>query len=123
MKNLLNYLDQLFEKESLAKAPELILMGYSQGVSVLCRWVALRGVTCDRIILYAGRVPEELGIADFQHLPPGAAVEVFEGDSDPFLPQETQPERVERLAELFGNRLQLHQYPGGHELRQGLLKP
>ena len=123
MKNLLSYLDQLYETESLAKAPELVLMGYSQGVSVLCRWVALSGIACDRMVLYAGRVPEELNSGDFQHLPPEAKVEVLEGDSDPFLPAEDLQERKKRLTELFGSRLKFRQYKGGHELRKELLKP
>jgi predicted esterase len=123
MKNLLNYLEQLYKIESLSKAPELILMGYSQGVSVLCRWVALSGIACDRMVLYAGRVPEELCGEDFRHLPPEVRVEVLEGDSDPFLPTKDRPEREKRLAELFGSRLQLRQYKGGHELRNELIEP
>lgn len=123
MKNLLNYLEQLYKKESLERAPELVMMGYSQGVSVLCRWVALQRKTCDRMILYAGRVPEELGAEDFQHLPAATTVEVLEGDSDPFLPLKDRPEREKRLTGLFGSRLQLHPYQGGHELIKELLVP
>ena len=123
MKNLIRYLGQLYKAESLEKAPELVLMGYSQGVSVLCRWVALSGVTCDRMILFAGRVPEELRRKDFQHLPPEATVEVLEGDSDPFLPAEGLPERKKRLSELFESRLQFRQYEGGHELSNNLIGP
>ncbi len=122
MENLLNYLEALFQKESLEKAPELVLMGYSQGVSVLCRWVALRRKSCDRMILYAGRVPEELGPEYFRHLPDGTAVEVLEGDADPFLPSKDLKKREIRLKELFGNLLQLKQYKGGHELDNKLLK-
>ncbi|MDX1333557.1 MAG: esterase [Robiginitalea sp.] len=123
MENLLNYLEELYKKESLENAPELVLMGYSQGVSVLCRWVAHRRKTCDRMILYAGRVPEELGAEDFRHLPAASRVEVLEGDSDPFLPPEGIHERKGRLTELFGSRLVFQQYRGGHELRKDLLKP
>lgn len=123
MRNLLNYLEQLYKAEALEKAPELVLMGYSQGVSVLCRWVSLHRKTCDRMILYAGRVPEELGPADFQHLPSGTPVEVFEGESDPFLPSKDLKERQVRLRALFGDRLQLRRYKGGHELQKELLKP
>ena len=98
-------------------------MGYYQCVSVLCRWVALHRKSCDRIILYAGRVPQELGAADFRHLSPATTVEVMEGDSDPFLPIKDRPEREKRLKELFGSRLQLQPYPGGHELLKKRLKP
>lgn len=121
MENLLNYLEELFRRESLEKAPQLVFMGYSQGVSILCRWVAFRKISCDRIILYAGRVPAELGPEDFRHLPQDTAVEVMEGDTDPFLPAKDLKEREIRLTELFGDRLDLRQYKGGHELDQELL--
>ena len=123
MQNLLNYLGELFLRESLDKAPQLVLMGYSQGVSVLCRWVALRKKNCHRIILYAGRVPEELGADGFTHLAEGTIVEVLEGDSDPFLPSKELHKREKRLTELFGDRLQLNRYKGGHELDKNYLKP
>ncbi len=116
MQNLLNYLQALYRKEHLEAAPELVLMGYSQGVSVLCRWLALDKITCNRVVLYAGRVPEELGPEDFLHLPPETAVEVHEGDSDAFLPLSERPAREARLRELFGDRLKLLSYPGGHDL-------
>ena len=123
MENLLNYLEELYKKEALDRAPELVLMGYSQGVSVLCRWIAFHRIACDRIILYAGRVPEELGAEDFQHLPNGATVEVMEGDADPYLPISERPERERRLHDLFGGRLQMRPYQGGHEFLKELLKP
>ncbi len=122
MENLLNYLEELYRLEALDKVPELVLMGYSQGVSVVCRWLALKKRTCHRLILYAGRVPGELGPEDFRHLSPNTVVEVFEGDSDAYLSDDDLPVRKERLTDLFGGRLRFIRYKGGHELKKELLK-
>jgi predicted esterase len=117
MANLLNYLDALSRAESLETAPNLILMGYSQGVSVLCRWVAQRKVRCSRLILYAGKVPLELTPADFSHLGPETPVEAFVGRSDPFL-EADRTEVYARLESLFPRQLHLREYDGGHELHR-----
>ncbi len=122
MENLLAYLEALWSRESLDQAPGLVLMGYSQGVSVLCRWVALRKKVPGRIILYGGRVPEGLSRADFGHLPQDTPVEVFEGDADLYLPGSARQERYQHLEECFGHRLKMQVYEGGHELRPELIK-
>ena len=118
MDNLLNYLDALYRTESLEKASNLVLMGYSQGVSVLCRWLSRREVTCSRLILYAGRVPSELGPRDFAHLPETTPVEVYVGEQDPFLPAAERAGLEDQVSELFGPRLRLIVYKGGHELKK-----
>lgn len=122
MENLLRYLDALCRAESLDECPDMVLMGFSQGVSVLCRWVALRRVSCSRLLLFSGRVPPELGPADFEHLPHRTPVEVYVGAEDPFLPEGERPAMEARLRELFGQRLQLTVHPGGHELRSDLIR-
>jgi predicted esterase len=121
MENLINYLDVLYRQESLEKSPELILMGYSQGVSVLSRWVAARRIQCQRIILYAGKVPDELTASDFAHLSDQTVVEFYAGDSDAYLPEAARPGLEEQLLGLFDHRLRLKYYEGGHELKANLL--
>lgn len=121
MENLMNYLDVLYREESLEKSPELILMGYSQGVSVLSRWVAARHIQCQRIILYAGKVPDELTPSDFAHLSDQTVVEFYAGDSDAYLPEAARPGLEEQLLGLFDHRLRLKYYAGGHELKANLL--
>lgn len=115
MANLLNYLDALYRGESLDTAPNLILMGYSQGVSVLSRWVAHKKIRCSRLLLYAGKVPLELTPADFSHLGPETSVEAFAGRSDPFLEAYRAAEYA-RLETLFPGNFVLTEYEGGHEL-------
>lgn len=123
MKNLLQLLDQLWSNEELGKAPSLVLMGYSQGVSVLCRWMAARQVKCERLLLYAGRVPDELRVEDFAHMSAETQVDFFLGDRDPFVTPEIREGMRERMELLFGNRLKMNEFSGGHTLINELITP
>lgn len=121
MENLLQLLDELYLKEGLKTAPSLVLMGYSQGVSVLSRWIAARKIKCERLVLYAGKVPDELNPGDFEHLPSETPVEFFLGDKDPFVTGEDRIMLKNRMTLLFGERLQLKEYSGGHKLINNLI--
>src|SRR5690554_8082346 len=52
--NILNYIDAVFKKELNKEAPNLIVMGYSQGVSIALRWVASRKIQCNKLVLHSG---------------------------------------------------------------------
>ena len=45
--NVLNYLDEVYKAESLQDAPNLIIFGYSQGVSIATRWIARNKTECN----------------------------------------------------------------------------
>lgn len=121
MDNLLGFLDRLYAAEQLEKAPRLVLFGYSQGVSVLTRWVAHSRIPCDRMVLYAGKLPDELGPDHFAHLPPGTRVEMLYGNSDPYLERWDKKKQEQQAREVFGDRLTWKYYQGGHELLGALI--
>ncbi len=66
--NVLNYLDEVYKAENIKNASRLIILGYSQGVSVATRWIANRRIKCDELILHSGKVPGEIKSEDFQFL-------------------------------------------------------
>ena len=121
MDNLLRFLDGLWEAENLGQAHRLVLFGYSQGVSVLCRWVARRKIPASRLVLYAGKVPEELTANDFAHLPPETKVEIHYGNRDPYLEKWDRHKMEQQALRLFGDRLHWRPYEGGHELLQEII--
>ncbi len=123
MENLLHLLDALYEREKLEDAPSLVLMGYSQGVSVLSRWVAARKLQCNRLVFYAGRIPEQLSAADFEHLSVETPVEFFIGDQDPFVSEADREKLKGQMEVLFGDRLKIKEYSGGHKLVDALIVP
>ena len=56
-KNVLAYVDQVYKSEIKVKPPNLIILGYSQGVSIATRWVAARKINCNHLILHSGGIP------------------------------------------------------------------
>ena len=66
--NILNYIDEVYSKERVGKTTTLIVLGYSQGVSIATRWVASRKIQCNKLILHSGGIPNELEPEDFEFL-------------------------------------------------------
>lgn len=121
MQNLLNYLDELWRQEALSETPELVLLGYSQGVSVLSRWMVARKIPCSQLVLWAGRVPDELAADAFSYLPEQTKVHYVYGHQDPYISGLGKEEVASRLKNLFGERLQIRTFEGGHEMKKELL--
>ena len=96
-------------------------MGYSQGVSVMCRWIAKRKIRCDHLLLYSGKIPTELTPDDFRHLHPTTKVAAFIGDSDPYLSQKDRQDFGKKMQELFPGLITITEYHGGHELKKELI--
>lgn len=120
-KNILNYIDAVFEKELSGNLPNLFVMGYSQGVSIALRWVASRKIQCNKLILHSGGIPKELISTDFQFLQPSSNVVFLYGNRDPFITEERKKQENLRARELFLNRLSIEVFDGVHEVNQGFL--
>ncbi len=121
--NILNYVDSVFEKEIIGKPKNLIVLGYSQGVSIAARWVASRKIQCDKLILHSGGIPNELQAADFEFLKPSAKVIYLYGNSDQYITEARRTEEQLKGSKLFKDRLNIEVFEGTHEVnRQFLLK-
>ncbi|MGB3152211.1 MAG: esterase, partial [Maribacter sp.] len=53
IKNVLSYMDALLEAEQISENSNLIVFGFSQGVSIALRWLAKTKLNCSKLILYA----------------------------------------------------------------------
>ncbi len=92
--NILNYVDAVFEKEISIKPLNLIVMGYSQGVSIATRWVASRKIQCDKLILHSGGIPIELKPTDFEFLNLSTEVIYIYGNKDPYITEARKTEEA-----------------------------
>ena len=121
--NVLNYVDAVFRKEISKEVPNLIVLGYSQGVSIAARWVAKRKIQCNKLILHSGGIPSELIPGDFEFLKPSAEVIYLYGDKDEYITEARKTEQQLKGNELFKNRLSIEVFDGIHEVnREFLLK-
>lgn len=121
IENVLNYLEEVYTAEALQNAPRLILFGYSQGVSVATRWVARNKVECSHLILHSGGLPKELEPEDFEFLT-NTKVTMIYGTKDEYLNEDRLKNEQALVKELFGDRLEIISFEGGHEINTDILK-
>lgn len=121
---VLDYLNAVLHNEKVGSefGHTLTIFGYSQGVSVAARWLAYDKIVCNRVIFYAGRIPDELGPDDFDFLERnGTQVINAIGKNDRFIPIGRQEVESERITEIFKGRAEQLVFDGGHEINQSLL--
>lgn len=122
-KNVLAYVDAVWEEEAhLAVGKRLIVMGYSQGVSIATRWVASRKIDCHELILHSGAIPGELTARDFNHISNGCVVTYLYGDKDQYINEARLTEQELKARDLFSHRLQTAVFKGVHEVNIDFLR-
>lgn len=119
-KNLLNYLDAVYENEKFPNDKKLILFGYSQGVSVVARWMASRKIEAGTLVIHSGGIPKELTAKDFEFLKQ-TKVFLLYGTEDEYLTENRIKEESERATELFGKKLKIIPFEGKHEVNRELI--
>lgn len=119
--NVLNYIDAVFEKEVFENISNLIVMGYSQGVSIATRWVATRKIQCNKLILHSGGIPKELMAKDFEFLNPETEVIYLYGNKDQYISEARITEEELKGNTLFRDRLIIEVFDGLHEVNTDFL--
>jgi predicted esterase len=122
-KNVMAYLDAIWQQEKPRQQDvNLIVMGFSQGVSIATRWLAHKQIPCRTLLLYAGGLPKELEATDMAHLVAnGTQIFSIIGDSDAFLTPERLKEEEAKLGTLFQGKAQMVRFHGGHEIKKEIL--
>ncbi len=115
IENVLGYLEVVYTAEALQNAPNFILLGYSQGVSVATRWVARNKIECSQLILCSGGLPVELESEDFEFLT-NTKVTMIYGTKDEYLNEKRLKTEHAKAKDLFGERLEIISFEGGHEV-------
>ncbi len=114
--NILRYIDAVYEKELANYNRKLIVLGYSQGVSIATRWVARRKINCQQLILHSGGIPTELIPQDFDFLPISTQVTYLYGNKDQYITEARITEQTLIGSKLFGDRLTIEVFDGIHEV-------
>jgi len=123
VKNVLNYIDAVLEAENLPEDINLMLFGFSQGVSVATRWLASKKVNCKLVALYAGGIPNELTVDDFEFMDYDATtIKLIYGDQDEYLtPDRLKGEKI-KVEKLFRGNAETITFNGGHEMKPEIIK-
>jgi predicted esterase len=119
IKDQITYLDKIYLTIK-KKSPEatITVLGFSQGTATLCRWLAASEYKVQRILLWAGGIPEEVMESPFiQH----THFEIIIGDQDEFIPKE-HIEIMEKSFNENGISFDLTLFEGKHSIDSDVLK-
>lgn len=121
-KNVLSYMDNLYASEKIPNHCQLIILGFSQGVSIATRWIANSKISFDQLILYAGGIPEELTPEDFKFSESkNAQIKLVIGNKDEYITEVRLKREQEKANSLFSGRAELIKFEGGHEIKKDII--
>lgn len=110
--NIMRYFDTVFQTENLNDNRNIILFGYSQGVSVAMRYMAKRQIQVSHLIIHSGGIPIELVKTNFDYF--DGQVSLVYGDDDEFLNENRIKQEIEKAKTLFKNKLTIIPFQGKH---------
>ena len=113
-RNIMNYFDAVFENENIPSDINVIVFGYSQGVSVAMRYMVRRQLQCSQLVLHSGGIPKELTAEDFNYLNSDTKIKLIYGTNDEYLDEARIQLETERAYELFGDRVTILPFEGKH---------
>ena len=120
--NVLAYIDEVYKKELSGQTANLIILGYSQGVSIATRWVASRKIDCKQLVLHSGGIPTELKPEDFKFLKEDSKVTYVYGNKDQYINEARKTEEQLKGNLLFGNHIDYKVFEGVHEINLEYVK-
>lgn len=119
IENVLNYIDSIFNNENITNQ-NLVVLGYSQGVSIATRWVAKRKINCSSLILISGQFPAEIQKEDFNHLNDLNVIHTV-GEKDPLFDPKNVRAQENYLLNFFQN-IKIVNHNGGHEISTKIIE-
>mgnify|MGYP001339056371 FL=1 len=117
--NIFRYFDEILNQEK--PVTPNIFMGFSQGVSVMLRYLVYKKLNVNDIVIMSGKIPEELKESDFNFLSKKTKVWLSYGLSDPLLNNTLIDIEINKSRQLFGKRLNIMAFDGKHEIDQELI--
>ncbi|NND52430.1 MAG: esterase [Flavobacteriaceae bacterium] len=117
--NVMRNFDAIFQNEALPEDINLIILGYSQGVSVAMRYLARRKLNCSHLILMSGGIPKELESSHFDFF--SSKVSLIYGTQDEYLDEDRIQLEKNRVVELFGEQVNILPFDGPHQVNVKLL--
>ncbi len=121
IENVMRYFDAVLENEHLTANINLIVLGYSQGVSVITRYVVKRKLKCSHLLLLSGGIPKELRNDDFDFLKGKTKVSLIYGTQDEYLNEKIMAIEKKHFYELFGYQATIIPFEGKHVVKKEIL--
>jgi len=119
---IVTYLNTVYAQENITSNHHVIIFGYSQGVSIVSRWLAIQKIKCSQFILYAGTIPNELTKKDFLFLNKNnTKTTVIVGENDEYFDKKRIVIEKERAVDILGEKTIFITFDGGHEVKKEII--
>jgi predicted esterase len=117
-----HYLQSLYELISgkIASSARVNVMGFSQGCSTVCRWIARKAPALGSLWLCSGSIPDDMDYSLFSKAIRYPAHYIM-GDDDPFIGARDREAAAQRIKE-HRVPVEMHTFHGGHDLNLALIK-
>ncbi|MBK8248407.1 MAG: hypothetical protein IPK85_13520 [Gemmatimonadetes bacterium] len=115
-----DYLDDVVEATRRPGA-RLVVLGFSQGVTTVARWVAQGRTRVDRVVCWAGELPTDVDLVVTGDRWPRDGVDLVVGARDEFRAWIALDRQVERFA-AGGVTARITEFAGGHRLDRATLR-
>ncbi len=117
------YLDGLYNQETkdLPPVANKHVLGFSQGATTVCRWVAARKPDFNHLWLCSGDLPHDLDWDSFKTAMEGKKLHLVLGNNDPLITAERKSATQSKIEE-HGLNYKLHEFEGEHVLNLGILE-
>ena len=96
-------------------SPRIVVLGFSQGVATVCRWLAVSELRADQLVLWGGLIPPELDAAAWAERLHDASLTLVAGDEDELLTPKLVAREAERLS-AAGVAFTMQRFAGGHTI-------
>lgn len=118
------YLDTLVDELRRRRGsplPPLTVLGFSQGVATIGRWLARGSTRADRVIMWAGNLPTDVTRDAEGKLLGGAKLTVVIGERDQFVTGDRFSAELARLDKI-GAEYDVVRFDGTHEMNAEVLR-
>jgi predicted esterase len=123
IENVMANLNAIYHAEQIPEHVNFFVLGFSQGVSVAMRWVARYQISCAKLIVYAGSIPNELTEKDFEFIHPEKTKIInIVGLQDPYFTEARMQQEHEKMQTLFGEHYIFKTYEGTHKVDRKALQ-
>lgn len=123
IQDYVNYLQKLYEqlKSETGEDVTFQLLGFSQGVATISRWVTLKQPDFQTLWLCSGEIPLDLDWQRFSEISQKHQVKIVYGTNDPFIPNGMM-KKIKQKLEQQQIEFELLPFEGGHEINTELLQ-
>jgi predicted esterase len=120
IENYVNYLDSVFRITIGGRNIPVSILGFSQGSATASRWILSKDIHFDRLILWAGILPEDMNFEVGAEILRDKSVVLVYGKQDPFL-TDARFNEMKSLTEKLRTKVDIMTFEGGHDIEERAL--